>query len=74
MIAEVINHFLEEKEKVYVAYMDISKAFDIMGINAMLFKLYHNKVFVVKPGDSLEIGILTWQSLCASKEKVLERI
>ena len=28
MIEEVINHCLEEKEKVYVAYMDISKAFD----------------------------------------------
>ena len=43
-IEQVINQCLEEKEKVYVAYMGISKAaFDTKGINSMLFKLYHNK-------------------------------
>jgi sarcosine oxidase/L-pipecolate oxidase len=58
-IEEVINQCLEEKEKVYVAYMDISKAFDTMGINSMLFKLYHNKGICGK----------AW---CVLKGKVLE--
>ena len=65
MIEEVINHCMEEKEQVYVTNMDISEAFDTMGIIAMLFSCIIIRVFVVKPGDSLEIGILTWQSLCA---------
>ena len=40
---EVVNHCREEKEKVYVAYMDITKAFGTMWIDAMLFKLQYNK-------------------------------
>lgn len=43
VIDEVIKHCCEENEKVYVAYMDISKAFDTMWINGMLYKLYYNK-------------------------------
>ena len=43
LIDEVVNHCREEKEKVYVAYMDITKAFDTMWIDAMLFKLQYNK-------------------------------
>jgi hypothetical protein len=43
VIDEVVNHCREEKEKVYVAYMDITKAFDTMWIDAMLFKLQYNK-------------------------------
>ena len=43
VIDEVVNHCREEKEKVYVAYMDIKKAFDTMWIDAMLFKLQYNK-------------------------------
>ena len=42
MIEEVINYCFDEK-KAYVAYVNISKAFDAMGINDMHFKLYHNK-------------------------------
>lgn len=42
-IEETINHCCEENEKVFVAFMDISKAFDTMWINAMLYKLFHNK-------------------------------
>jgi hypothetical protein len=71
-IEEVINPCLDEKEKVYVAYTDISKAFNTMGINSMLFKLYHNKGIYDKPGDLLETGILIRQSLCVLKGKVLE--
>jgi hypothetical protein len=43
VINEVVNHCREENEKVYVAYMDITKAFDTMWIDAMLFKLHYNK-------------------------------
>ena len=42
VIDEVINHCCEDNDNVYVAYMDISKAFDTMWINGMLYKLYHN--------------------------------
>ena len=42
VIDEVINHCCEDNENVYIAYMDISKAFDTMWINGMLYKLYHN--------------------------------
>ena len=36
IIDEVINHCCEHNVKFYVAYMDISKAFDTMWINQML--------------------------------------
>ena len=42
VIDEVINHCCEDNDNVYVAYMDISKAFDTMWINGMLHKLYYN--------------------------------
>ena len=42
VIDEVINHCCQDNDNVYVAYMDISKAFDTMWINGMLYKLYHN--------------------------------
>jgi hypothetical protein len=42
-IEEVINNCSEDNDKVYAAYMDISKAFDTMWINGMLYKLYYTK-------------------------------
>ena len=42
-IEEVINHCREDNDKVYAAYMDISKAFDTMWIIGMLYKLYYTK-------------------------------
>ena len=48
--------------------MDVSKAFDTMGINAMLLSCIIIKVFVVKPSDSLEIGIMTWR-VCVHRRK-----
>lgn len=41
-IDETIKHCCEEGDKVYVCYVDISKAFDNLWINGMLYKLYHN--------------------------------
>jgi hypothetical protein len=38
----VINHCLEDGDKVYACYVDIAKAFDRMWINGMLYKLYFN--------------------------------
>jgi hypothetical protein len=43
VIDEVVNHCREEKEKVSVAYIDITKVFDTMWIDAMLFKMHCNK-------------------------------
>jgi hypothetical protein len=42
-IEEVLNHCSEDNDKFYAAYMDISKAFDTMWINGMLYKLYYTK-------------------------------
>ncbi|CAB4004921.1 Hypothetical predicted protein [Paramuricea clavata] len=57
VIDEVVNHCREEKEKVYVAYMDITKAFDTMWIDAMLFKLHYNKGIAGKTWRLIKIGI-----------------
>ncbi len=42
IIDEVINHCLEDGDKVYACYVDVAKAFDRMWINGMLYKLYFN--------------------------------
>ena len=42
VIDEVINHCCEHNDRVYVAYIDISKAFDTMWINGIRHKLYDN--------------------------------
>lgn len=42
IIDETIKHCCEENDKVYVCYVDITKAFDNLWINGMLFKLYQN--------------------------------
>lgn len=39
---ETIKHCCEEKDKVYVCYIDITKAFDKLWINGMLYKLFQS--------------------------------
>ena len=41
-IDESIKHCRQENDKVFACYVDVSKAFDKVWINGMLFKLYHN--------------------------------
>ncbi len=41
-IDESIKHCCEENDKVFACYVDVSKAFDKVWINGMLFKLYYN--------------------------------
>jgi len=48
IIDEAINHCCEENDKVFACYVDVSKAFDKVWINGMLFKLYHNAKIVGK--------------------------
>ena len=43
VIDEAINQCIEERDKVYAAYVDISKAFDTMWINGLLYKLHFDK-------------------------------
>lgn len=42
LIDETIKSCCEESDKVYACFVDITKAFDRMWIDAMLFKLYHH--------------------------------
>ena len=42
MIDESIRDCCENKDRVYTCFVDISKAFDRMWIDAMLYKLYHH--------------------------------
>jgi hypothetical protein len=42
IIDEVINHCLEDGDRIFVGYVDIAKAFDRMWINGVLYKLYFN--------------------------------
>ena len=42
IIDEVINHCLEDGDKIYACYVDVAKAFDKMWINGMLYKLHFN--------------------------------
>jgi hypothetical protein len=42
IIDEVINHCLEDGDRIFVGYVGIAKAFDRMWINGMLYKLYFN--------------------------------
>lgn len=42
MIDETIKNCCEEGDQVYACFVDISKAFDRMWIDAMLYKLYHH--------------------------------
>ncbi|CAB4039066.1 Hypothetical predicted protein [Paramuricea clavata] len=42
VIDESTKHCCEENDKVFACYVDVSKAFDKVWINGMLFKLYHN--------------------------------
>ena len=48
MIDESIKHCCEENGKVFACYVGVSKAFDKVWINEMLFKLYHNAKIVGK--------------------------
>ena len=72
MIEEVINQCLEGKEKVYVAYMDISKAFDTMGINSILFKLYHNKSLCDKAWRPIRERCIEMAEFVRIERKILE--
>ncbi len=42
MIDESIRDCCENKDRVYTCFVDISKAFGRMWIDAMLYKLYHH--------------------------------
>ena len=48
IIDESIKHCCEENDKVFACYVDVSKAFDKVWINGMLFKLYYNAKIVGK--------------------------
>ena len=48
IIDESIQHCCEKNDKVFACYVDVSKAFDKVWINGMLFKLYHNAKIVGK--------------------------
>jgi hypothetical protein len=42
VIDDSTKHCCEEDDNVFACYVDVSKAFDKVWINGMLFKLYHN--------------------------------
>ena len=48
IIDKSIKHCWEENDKVFARHVDVSKAFDKVWINRMLFKLYYNAKIVGK--------------------------